>query len=288
MFRYIFFLLICFNLCWAQINPKHVVYFETDKYNVLETEQNRLLLFIQELEINNINRVSIYGFCDDRGSNQYNLNLSQDRANTIKDIFSESGVNQDLITNVDGKGEILLKIISSENVNIIRGLNRKVEIEVEYKKNKKEIIPIQNEKIIENINVDDKGRALPLTLESELMVGDKVILKDILFQTGYSYILKESIPVLKNIAKKLREKDNLYFTIEGHVCCTTQGRDALDKATGRRNLSLTRARYIYNYLARNGIAKSRMKFVGLKHKYPLGGDIKFDRRVEIEITYIKD
>jgi outer membrane protein OmpA-like peptidoglycan-associated protein len=120
------------------------------------------------------------------------------------------------------------------------------------------------------------------------MVGDKVILKDILFQTGYSYILKESIPVLKNIAKKLREKDNLYFTIEGHVCCTTQGRDALDKATGRRNLSLTRARYIYNYLARNGIAKSRMKFVGLKHKYPLGGDIKFDRRVEIEITYIKD
>ena len=288
MFRYIFFLLICFNLCWAQISPKHVVYFETDKYNVLETEQNRLLLFIQELKKDNINRVSIYGFCDDRGSNQYNLNLSQDRANTIKDIFSESGVNQDLITNVDGKGEILLKIISSENVNIIRGLNRKVEIEIEYKKNKKDIIPIQNEKIIENINVDDKGRTLPLTLESELMVGDKVILKDILFQTGYSYILKESIPVLKNIAKKLREKDNLYFTIEGHVCCTTQGRDALDKATGRRNLSLTRARYIYNYLARNGIAKSRMKFVGLKHKYPLGGDIKFDRRVEIEITYIKD
>ena len=288
MFRYIFFLLICFNLCWAQVNPKHVVYFETDKYIVLETEKNRLLLFIQELKIENIKRISIYGFCDDRGSNQYNLNLSQDRANTIKDIFFESGVNQGLITNVDGKGKILLKIISSENVNIIRGLNRKVEIEIEYKKNKKEISLKQKEKIIENTNVDDKGRTLPLTLESELMVGDKVILKDILFQTGYSYILKESIPVLKNIAKKLREKDNLYFTIEGHVCCTTQGRDALDKATGRRNLSLTRARYIYNYLARNGIAKSRMKFVGLKHKYPLGGDIKFDRRVEIEITYIKD
>ncbi len=288
MFRYIFFLLICFNLCWAQVNPKHVVYFETDKYIVLETEKNRLLLFIQELKIENIKRISIYGFCDDRGSNQYNLNLSQDRANTIKDIFFESGVNQGLITNVDGKGKILLKIISSENVNIIRGLNRKVEIEIEYKKNKKEISLKQKEKIIENTNVDDKGRTLPLTLESELIVGDKVILKDILFQTGYSYILKESIPVLKNIAKKLREKDNLFFTIEGHVCCTTQGRDALDKATGRRNLSLARARHIYNYLARNGIAKSRMKFVGLKHKYPLGGDIKFDRRVEIEITYIKD
>ena len=44
------FLLVSFNVCLAQTNRKHVVYFETDKYNVLETEQNRLLLFIQELE----------------------------------------------------------------------------------------------------------------------------------------------------------------------------------------------------------------------------------------------
>ena len=56
---------------------------------------------------------------------------------------------------------------------------------------------------------------------------------------------------------------------------------------GKRNLSLARARYIFNYLMKNGIAKKRMKYMGLKHKYPLGGDPKFDRRVEIEITYIK-
>jgi len=28
--------------------------------------------------------------------------------------------------------------------------------------------------------------------------------------------------------------------------------------------------------------------VGLKHKFPLGGDSKYDRRVEIEITNIKN
>lgn len=288
MFRILFLLLVSFNVCLAQTNRKHVVYFETDKYNVLETEQNRLLLFIQELERKEIKRVSIYGFCDDRGTDRYNLGLSQNRANAIKDVFSGSGIKQNLITNVDGKGEILLKIITSENVNIIRGLNRKVEIEVEYKSNKKGVVVKKNKESVDNKKIDDKGRVLPLTLESELMVGDKVVLKDILFQTGYSYILKESIPVLKNVVKKLKEKENLYFTIEGHVCCTTDGRDAIDRGTGRRNLSLTRARYIYNYLARNGISKKRMKFIGLKHKFPLGGDIKFDRRVEIEITYIKD
>ena len=285
MFRILFLLLVSFKVCLAQTNRKHVVYFETDKYNVLETERNRLLLFIQELERKEIKRVSIYGFCDDRGTDQYNLGLSQNRANAIKDVFSGSGIKQNLITNVDGKGEILLKIITSENVNILRGLNRKVEIEVEYEINKKGSL---DKETINNKNIDDKGRTLPLTLDSELMLGDKVVLKDILFQTGYSYVLKESIPVLRNVVKKLKQINNLHFIIQGHVCCTTNGRDAIDRGTGRRNLSLTRARYIYNYLARNGISKERMKFIGLKHKYPLGGDIKFDRRVEIEITNIKD
>ena len=98
MFRILFLLLVSFNVCLAQTNRKHVVYFETDKYNVLETEQNRLLLFIQELERKEIKRVSIYGFCDDRGTDQYNLDLSQNRANAIKDVFSGSGIKQNLIT----------------------------------------------------------------------------------------------------------------------------------------------------------------------------------------------
>ena len=38
------------------------------------------------------------------------------------------GIDDSLITNVDGKGEILLKIVATEDLNIIRGLNRKVEI----------------------------------------------------------------------------------------------------------------------------------------------------------------
>ena len=66
------------------------------------------------------------------------------------------------------------------------------------------------------------------------------------------------------------------------------GRDAMDRGSGKRNLSLARARYIYEYLNRKGISRRRKKYVGLKHKFPLGGDPKFDRRVEIEITFIKD
>lgn len=275
--KYIFFLVFSLSSLMAQSNQKHVVYFETDKYEVLETEKNRLLFFIQSLQQEKIKRISIYGFCDDRGSDRYNLNLSQNRADAIKQIFSSTGVKEELISNVDGKGEILLKIIATEDLNVIRGLNRKVEIEVEYNIPEKEKAK----------NVEDK-RKKPITLESELRVGDKIVLDKILFRTGYSYVLEESIPVLEKIARTLRDKNTIYFTIKGHVCCTAYGRDAVDRGTGKRNLSFARARYIYEYLMKNGIAKRRMKYVGLKHKYPLGGDPKFDRRVEIEITYIKE
>lgn len=278
--KLIFIFMFSINYLVAQSNIQHVVYFETDKYIVPETEKNRLLLFTQDLDINKIKKISIYGFCDDRGSNNYNLVLSQNRANAIKKLFSFGGINEKLISNVDGKGEVLLKIVTAEDLNIIRGLNRKVEINVEYNSPKKEVVKVEEEK--ENID----NRKKPLTLESNLLVGDKIVLNKILFRTGYSYILEESIPVLEKIARILKEKNKVYFTIQGHVCCTANGRDAIDRGTGRRNLSLARARYIYEYLMKNGVARKRMKYVGLKHKYPLGGDPKFDRRVEIEIINI--
>lgn len=278
--KLIFIFMFSINYLIAQSNIQHVVYFETDKYIVPETEKNRLLLFTQNLDINKIKKISIYGFCDDRGSNNYNLVLSQNRANAIKKLFSFGGISEKLISNVDGKGEVLLKIVTAEDLNIIRGLNRKVEVNVEYNIPKKKVVKVEEEK--ENID----NRKKPLTLESNLLVGDKIVLNKILFRTGYSYILEESIPVLEKIARILKEKNKVYFTIQGHVCCTVNGRDAIDRGTGRRNLSLARARYIYEYLMKNGVARKRMKYVGLKHKYPLGGDPKFDRRVEIEITNI--
>ncbi len=280
--KLIFLFIFSVNVMIAQSSRQHVVYFETDKYIVPETEKNRLLLFIQNLEIEKVTKISIYGFCDDRGSDNYNLVLSQNRADAIKSVFSLGGIKEELISNVDGKGEVLLKIVAAEDLNIIRGLNRKVEINVDYKNTKKEETPI----VKKEEQKDDRKK--PITLESTLLVGDKIVLDKILFRTGYSYVLKESIPVLEKISRILREKNNVYFTIQGHVCCTANGRDAIDRGTGRRNLSLARARYIYEYLMKSGVARKRMKYVGLKHKYPLGGDPKFDRRVEIEITYIKE
>ena len=256
----------------SQADNTHVVYFETGQFDVPQIEKNRLVLFIQSLKDIEIERIAIYGFCDDRGSDSYNLTLSQERANAIKKIFSRFGVDDNLISNVDGKGEVLLRVISSDNINIIRGLNRKVEINVLYKISDLEELP--------------KDEKEPPFLNEKLKVGDKITLDNILFKTGYSYVVKESLPVLEKMAKALRKRDDIYFTIQGHVCCTRNARDAVDKGTGKRNLSLARARYIYDYMVDKGINRTRMRYVGLKNKYPLGKETKYDRRVEIKITSI--
>lgn len=272
--RFLFIILLCSSLGLAQEKIKtHEVYFETDKYEVNETEYSRLLAFLYSIENMDIEKISIYGFTDDRGSHEYNMVLSQQRANTIKTIFSNNEFDENLITNVDGKGEILLKVVKKEDIYKVRGLNRKVEIIVQAY-NPSRVV----EKIPETPSTEEK-------LKGELKVGDKIKLENILFKTGYSYLLPESVETLEKIAKILVEREDIYFTIQGHVCCTKFSRDAIDRKTGKRNLSTARAKYIYDYLAKKGVNKRRMKYVGMRRKFPLGGDPKYDRRVEILITY---
>ena len=258
----------------GQPQDSHVVYFDTGQYDVPVIETNRLVLLFQELKDIEIERISIYGFTDDRGSDNYNLTLSQNRANAIKKIFSKFNIDDNLISNVDGKGEVLLRVVSSENLSIIRGLNRKVEINIEYQKEEKTVV--------------DRKQETPQIFSKDIAVGDKITLENILFETGFSIIEKKSINVLEKLAAALLIRKDIYFLIQGHVCCTRNKRDAVDKKTGKRNLSMARAKFIYDYLIKKGVKRSRMKYIGLKNKYPLGGETKFDRRVEIKITYISE
>jgi outer membrane protein OmpA-like peptidoglycan-associated protein len=267
-------ILLVGQIIQGQSQDSHVVYFDTGQYDVPVIETNRLVLFIQELKDIEIERISIYGFTDDRGSDNYNLTLSQNRANAIKKIFSKFNIDDNLISNVDGKGEVLLRVVSSENLSIIRGLNRKVEINIEYQQEEKKVV--------------DRKQETPQIFSKDIAVGDKITLENILFKTGFSIIEKESINVLEKLAAALLIRKDIYFLIQGHVCCTRNKRDAVDKKTGKRNLSMARAKFIYDYLIKKGVKRSRMKYIGLKNKYPLGGETKFDRRVEIKITYISE
>ncbi|AUP79448.1 OmpA family protein [Flavivirga eckloniae] len=275
------FLTLNCTFAFSQKELTHEVYFDTDKYNLPPTEENRLLLFISTLTDVDIESISIFGFCDDRGADTYNLKLSQQRADAIKTIFSSNEISDELITNVDGKGEILLKIVEEKNILKIRGLNRKVEIIVK---------PIPPKPVVKKpvakVVKKEKKKDTPEIIKGDVKVGDKIIFKNILFKTGYSTVTPSSKKTLEAIAKALVEREDIYFTIQGHVCCTQYSRDAVDRKTKKRNLSEARAKYVYDYFAKKGVDKRRMRHLGMRRKFPLGGDPKYDRRVEILITYV--
>jgi outer membrane protein OmpA-like peptidoglycan-associated protein len=266
------FFVLASQMILAQNELKHEVYFDTDKFEIAPTEHDRLLVFLANIEKMDIEKISIYGFTDDRGSDSYNLVLSQNRANTIKEIFSNNEFDESIITNVDGKGELLIKLVEEQNIDKVRSLNRKVQIIVKpYFPPRVEVVP--EKKDIKEI------------LKGELKAGDKFKLDDILFQTGYSDVLEGSEQILEDISAILVAREDIYFTIQGHVCCTQYSRDAIDRKSKKRNLSVARAKFVYDYLVKKGVDSKRMKYVGMRRKFPLGGEPKYDRRVEILITY---
>lgn len=266
---------------FPQRELKQEVYFETNKYKILPTEEGRLLLFISSLSDIEIASISIFGFCDDVGAPDYNLKLSQQRADAIKAIFAENEISESLISNVDGKGELLLNIVEENDVVKLRGLNRKVEIIVKEK-------PPKPKKIEDTTKVEEEKEDAVELIKGDLKVGDKIVFKDLLFKTGYTTLTPESKKVLENIANALLEREDIFFTIQGHVCCTQFSRDAVDRETKLQNLSEARAKVVYDYFAKKGVSKKRMRYIGLRRRFPLGGDPKFDRRVEIVINYVDE
>ena len=245
-------------VCFSQFNVEHSIYFDTDEYFMGQTEKARLYSFVESLSKENLLKIEISGFCDDVGAEKYNLVLSQNRADAIKKVFSLLSFFPDKIVSVDGKGEVLLSFYPSENPEIVRSLNRRVDVVVSY---------------LDPAAVSKARASLP----------GLIVLETVHFITGYSYLTRGSKETLNRLVEDLK-KESFSFIIQGHVCCTDGNIDAIDKRTRERNLSVARAKFVYDYFLDRGIEKNRMSYEGLAHRFPLGGSVDKDRRVEISVS----
>ena len=245
-------------VCFSQFNVEHSIYFDTDEYFMGQTEKARLYSFVESLSKEGLLKIEISGFCDDVGAEKYNLVLSQNRADAIKKVFSLLSFFPEKIVSVDGKGEVLLSLYPSENPEIVRSLNRRVDVVVSY---------------LDPAAVAKARASLP----------GLIVLENVHFITGYSYLTRGSKETLNRLVEDLK-KESFSFVIQGHVCCTDGNIDAIDKRTKERNLSVARAKFVYDYFLDRGIEKSRMSYEGLAHRFPLGGSVDKDRRVEISVS----
>lgn len=260
------FLFVFFNLS-AQQKPVETIYFDFDKFDLSSKQTQVITDFVRKIDTSRVESVQIYGYCDDRGTDDYNYRLSANRVNTVQEILVAKGFTKSKIIILEGKGRVILRQDTVENLPETRSKNRRVDLIV-VKKN-------------------SFGKGIHNSFKNSIKVGDKIFLENILFDIGSSKLTYNSKKELDKIASILLEKKTVQFEIRGHVCCTPEVyTDGIDKETGERRLSWNRAKTVFHYLSSKKISKSRMTYQGCGNKYPLGIGDDLDRRVEFLITKI--
>lgn len=271
MLRFLKFLpLLCLGFLQAQEEVVQSAYFEFDKYSLDEKQAKDIVDFIKNTDSTRIESIQIYGYTDDIGKDAYNFKLSTNRANTIQNKLLENGIKNKIIVTIEGKGRILIDDDIVENLPEKRSKNRRVDIVL----NLKELPKL-------------KLSGFYNTIQKDHVVGDHIYLENILFEKGSSKLSLKAKAELDRVALLLVRYKNIEFEVQGHVCCTPLNqKDAIDKDTRKRHLSINRAESVYKYLAFRRISKNRMKFKGYGNTVPLGKNPEYDRRVELVITKI--
>lgn len=256
------------GILFAQEEVVQSVYFEFDKYNLDEVQAKTVVDFIKKTDSTRIEAIQIYGYTDDIGKDAYNYKLSSNRANTIQHKLLENGITNKIIVTIEGKGRILIDDDIVENLPEKRSKNRRVDVVLNLKPLPKIELP-----------------GFYKTVQKKHVIGDHIYLENLLFDRGSSKLTFKAKAELDKIARSLLKYKNLQFEVQGHVCCVPPNqKEAIDRDTKKRQLSINRSEAVYKYLVFKKIDKKRMTFKGYGNTVPLGKGPEYDRRVELVIT----
>lgn len=263
-------LIVWCKFLFAQEAVVQSVYFQFDKFNLDEIQATKVVDFITKTDSTRIESIQIYGYTDDVGKDAYNYKLSNNRANTIKEKLVSKGIKNKIIVTIEGKGRILIDDDVVENLPEVRSKNRRVDVVLNLKPLPKIALP-----------------GFYTTIQNKHMVGDHIYLENLLFDTGSSQLTVKSKNDLDKLAKILQKYKTIEFEIQGHICCTPSfQKEAIDRDTRKRTLSINRAENVYKYLILKKINPKRMTWKGYGNTVPLGKGPDYDRRVELVITKI--
>ena len=101
-----------------------IIYFDFDQFNLSEVSKDKIRKFLNNYG-NVINEYLVVGHTDTKGTNKYNLSLSIKRAEVVKEILLNYGIQQSKIK-ILGKGEESLAVDTPDDTK--QPANRRVEI----------------------------------------------------------------------------------------------------------------------------------------------------------------
>ncbi|HNZ42300.1 MAG TPA: OmpA family protein [Bacteroidales bacterium] len=145
-----------------------------------------------------------------------------------------------------------------------------------------------------SIKTNADGQSMSVTIElTRIKTGQNVVFENILFYGNTAEILPESKPALEAIYSTMKRYPALHIEIQGHVNCPTTWEECSKMKEHNMQLSVNRAKAIYDYLEDGGIDPQKMTFKGFgetKMIYPDARSedkMKKNRRVEILVTAVE-
>ncbi len=110
----------------------------------------------------------------------------------------------------------------------------------------------------------------------------KIVLRGVNFDFDKAAIRADARPILDEAVRTLEEERDVDIEVEGHT-------DAIGSDAYNQRLSERRARAVADYLARGGIARSRMTLRGMGESQPVASNATADgraqnRRVELHVA----
>lgn len=215
------------------------VYFDFNKHDINQTALQQLNSWIADND--HITVEKLYGFCDWKGGNRYNDTLSLRRIETVLGFLRENNIKVKEGYEFKGFGE---DFVQSKN----QGENRKVVIVYRTDAPEQEAVTQRSQPTLQQKIKDAK-------------TGDYITLDNIQFFNMSPRVLPESKPVLYELLCALQDNPKLRIEIQGHICCQLEG--------DINNLSVMRARAIYNYLISKKINRKRLSYRGFGVTKPI-------------------
>lgn len=269
---------------------KFSVYFESNKHSLNAAEYESFLNWMMKNKESKI--LSMHGFTDEDGTNQYNDTLASRRVQSILKI-------------INGKVKIredFKKISFGENFQQSpdKKENRKVVIYYLLQKDlprEEEILGLKAKgyALVKKKSFPDKititnpnGTKSEYKLDVEFMKtlneapkGQKLKIENLNFILNTYAVTNDSRGKLYELLLVMQNNPKLKIDIQGHVCCVK---------SDKQDLSTQRAKAVYKFLEINEIDKTRMSYQGFGSTQPLFAvpeksetERAANRRVEIEI-----
>lgn len=264
------FLLYIMAIGVAHGQEEFTVYFDFNIDDAEDTSDKNLSDWIANNNAAQV--VSVYGYTDSVGNEEYNVKLSARRATWVYNQLKK----KDMVTaNTDLKG-------LGESTTFAQ-LNKNRRVVIEFTKPKP--LPLADEEPKpEVLPKPDKPKVVLPTLTQIMDAakkGDKIVLQNIYFYNDTEILLPKSRHTLNELVATLQDNVKLKIEIQGHKCCSP-----LDDT----DLAGDRAKTVYQYLKDHGINKKRLSYKGFGGSRPIYAipekneeQREANRRVEIEI-----